>query len=636
MQRRERILGALVTTLIAAHALAACTDRELKPLQTCLVSTLVEQVQATGITAVDLLFVVDNSHSMQEEQASLRREFPKLIQVLTTGERPGQAPFSPVKDLHLAVVSSDMGLLGVQGVPGCEGFGDDGIMKNEPGASMPGCQAGYPRFLTYLEGASDPARAAKDFACISTLGTDGCGFEQPLESALKALWPSADGRVRFLGDAMGFGELGHGDVENLGFLRGDDTPGGSLLAIVVVSDEEDCSSADTSHFVPEAYLAPDSPLRAQDLNLRCFHNPQNLYAIDRYVNGFREVRPGRENLVVFGAIVGVPPDLVDAGARASVDLADAARRDAYYDGILADPRMQEVPDPTRPPGEGNLTPSCETAHGVAYPPRRIVDVARHFGEQGVVQSICQDDFGPAMDAILSVIVDNFTLACLPRPLVRDVDGLVGCDVVWELPPPGTAAPSTPVACGDRPYLATPDDRAGIAKNGGAVCKVLQLPVRADAVQTSAGQTDGWYYDDFSPEVARRCSAAAPGRVAFTGGAQPEAGVVVKLACLDEAPHLTSTRTDLAPAVHQPAVGDGCDRGAAGTGTTLSGDAACAVTLTNGATDTSMFCHPEWNVCVRGCATDADCPAAWVCDARPDTLATASRAMCVNPTCGEVR
>jgi hypothetical protein len=32
-----------------------------------------------------------------------------------------------------------------------------------------------------------------------------------------------------------------------------------------------------------------------------------------------------------------------------------------------------------------------------------VEVARGFGASGMVQSICQDDFGPAMDAIVRVI-----------------------------------------------------------------------------------------------------------------------------------------------------------------------------------------------------------------------------------------
>ena len=38
---------------------------------------------------LDLLFVVDNSASMHQEQAALRREFPRLVEVLTTGDRDG-------------------------------------------------------------------------------------------------------------------------------------------------------------------------------------------------------------------------------------------------------------------------------------------------------------------------------------------------------------------------------------------------------------------------------------------------------------------------------------------------------------------------------------------------------------------
>jgi hypothetical protein len=632
MQHTARL--SMLALAAALAPLSACLDRELKPLNPCLVALVEEEVSVTNVDKVDLLFVVDNSQSMREEQASLQREFPKLIEVLTTGERPGKPPFAPAKDLHLGVVSSDLGLVGIAGVPGCEGLGDDAILNDVPSPAIADCQAGYPRFLSYLAGATDPARTATDFACIATLGTDGCGFEQPLEAALKALWPAADERVQFLGDAMGFGRFGHGDTDNAGFLRNDPQSGLSLVAIVVVSDEEDCSSADTRHFTPEQYLPADSPLRAQDLNLRCFHNPQNLYPVDRYLNGYRALRAGQEGLVVFGAIVGVPPDLVDGRSLARVDFEDESYRDAFYAGILADPRMQEVPDPSLPAGQGNLTPSCRTANGVAFPPRRLVEVARGFGERGVVQSICQDDFGPAMDAILEVIVGAIPLACLPRPLVRDAAGFVDCDVVWELPPPGTAPVGTPTRCADAPYLSEPEaGHRAMTALGGAICNVHQLAVANGAPRAAGGISEGWYYDDFSGDLGKSCPTT-PQRVSFTPGARPGTGVLVKLECLDESPHLANTRTDLAPGVPQPAIGDDCAGPVLAGDTLPTGDAACAVTLRDGATDARMFCHREDNVCVLGCATDADCPPAWVCDARAETVASAGRATCVNPTCGE--
>jgi hypothetical protein len=58
---------------------------------------------------------------------------------------------------------------------------------------------------------------------------------------------------------------------------------------------------------------------------------------------------------------------------------------------------------TPDPADDTMQPSCITPTGIAYPPRRIVEVARGFGANGMVQSICQDDFGPAIDAIVRVI-----------------------------------------------------------------------------------------------------------------------------------------------------------------------------------------------------------------------------------------
>jgi hypothetical protein len=280
------------------------------------------------------------------------------------------------------------------------------------------------------------AATANDLACIATLGTEGCGFEQQLEAGLKALWPSVDvdpltgqvhepNRVTFLGDSNGFGQLGHGDVENSGFLRNDLAMGLSVLAIVIVTDEEDCSSRETRHFTPDIFLDPgipeDAALAMQDLNLRCHFNQQNLYKLTRYAptlegeplhpfpGAFRTLRAGAEQLVIFGLVAGVPSDLIDP----NLDLDDEAARNAYYDAMLEDPRMVETVDTARPPGEGNLIPSCEsdldgdgTLESRAFPPRRLVDVARRFGNRGVVDSICDGvDLSPITDMITHVIAD---------------------------------------------------------------------------------------------------------------------------------------------------------------------------------------------------------------------------------------
>lgn len=371
------------------------------------------------IRNVDLLFVVDNSGSMREEQDSLAREFPKLVRAFASGDRDrdGTEDFPPVEDLHLGVVSSDMGLVGIQGIPGCDGLGDDGILKNVPNPMGTGCEASYPKFLSYEAGSDDPDTIANDFTCIASLGTDGCGFEQQLESGLKAVWPASDNSIAFLGDSMGAGKTGHAGAENEDFLRPSSGPEISIVAIVIVTDEEDCSSLNLRHFTPELYLDPmnpdDAELIMQDLNLRCYYNPMNLQPVSRYVDGFKKLRPGHETFVVFAAIAGVPPDLVDAKALAKVDFSVAAQRDAFYTDMLADARMMETPDPSKPPGEGALVPSCDIPdRGTAYPPRRLTQVAQAFGENGIVQSICQKDFGPAIDVIVGAIARTVANACV--------------------------------------------------------------------------------------------------------------------------------------------------------------------------------------------------------------------------------
>jgi len=513
----------------------------------CLFSEATAEISVANVDKVDLLFMVDNSGSMREEQELLRAQFPRLVQVLTSGDRDGDgvADFAPARDLHLGVVSSDMGLVGIQSIPGCTGLGDDGVMNNVPDPGQSGCDASYPRFLSYAAGVGDPLEIANDFGCIASLGTDGCGFEQPLEAGLKALWPSVDtdpwtgqiyepNRIRFLGDVNGFGQLGHGDTDNDGFLRNNPAEGLSLVAIIMVTDEEDCSSADTRHFTPDIYLDPSDPLAMQDLNLRCFYNPQNLYSLDRYVNGFQALRPGNENLVVFGAIVGVPLDLIDGG----VDMSNEVAREAYYERLLGDPRMTEQVDPDRGPEVGgNLLPSCLLdldGDGLeeirAYPARRFVELARRFGDNGSVQSICRDDFGPALDRIIEVISKQLGGVCLPRPLERQGDGAVPCDVLWELPPAPIASAGSPTTCDGLDFLSAYDAEP-ISSRGGQVCQVRQLPVLSSG--EVAASEEGWFYDDYTAEVAH-CPNGG-GRISFTPGAHPPTGVTVKLNCLRVTP-----------------------------------------------------------------------------------------------------
>jgi hypothetical protein len=650
---RNRVCSLVVCSLLWS----GCLERELKPLNPCLVATVVDEVQSERIDKVDLLFVVDNSGSMKEEQAALEQQFPKLIRALTTGDAnaDGVRDFEPATDLHLGVVSTDLGVPG-KNVSTCDSStGDDAIMHNTPNPDLSSCagRGPFPRFLSYRAG-DDADRLADDFGCIAQLGTDGCGIEQQLEAGLKALWPKTDvdgvtgevhepNRVPFLTDPQGFGGFGHGDGANAGFLRGE-SDGLSVLAIVLVSDEEDCSMMSTSD------IDPNDP----QINLRCFLRKDVLLPVSRYVDGLRLLRPGRPELVLFAAIVGVPQDLVEKQVVDELEVGGKAereqKRDQFYQRILDDPRMQEMVDPSAMPPK--LRPSC-LGNGanagdpdeVAYPPRRIVEVARAFGENGIVQSICQDDFGPAMDAVIRLISGRLNSLCVPRKLVRNAQGLVGCDIVWELPRADRAPAGTPTRCEERPYLeglpaeqgATSADDARV----GARCRVRQLAVQ-DAAQLMTMADQGWYYDDFTASRIERCGMERPQQLAFTDAARPPNGVNVKLQCLQEEQRVPESKgTQAQP--DQPAIGSPCDR-VVRDGQTLSGNAACAVTPAAepaaGAVDIAMFCHPQLNVCVQPCSTDLECPPAWVCDEREDTLKMTTSdshpsgsAICVNPTCG---
>jgi hypothetical protein len=368
---------------------------------------------------LDLLFVVDDSNSMSQEQAALRVAFPALLRVLATGDADGDGSpeHASVADLHLGVVSTDLGLSGGPfSIPQCQGS-DEGLLQHGRSRDVDSCAKDFPAFLAFRPAADDVEQVASDLGCIASLGTAGCGFEQPLESALKALWPAVDpmprrdgsNRVQFLAGSGGIATQGLGDNANLGFLRNDPVTGLSIIAVVVVSDEDDCSAKSAELFTPSSLLDPNDPLEAtlssQGFNLRCPLNPDLLFETSRYVKGLRALRPNNEHLVLFAAIAGVPPETVDRDALAGTDFSDEAARVEFYANIREHPRMQfSVDDNDTPiPSDDGPIPCCSSEHGTAFPAGRLVDVAEGFGENGLIQSICADDFGPAAEAIAALI-----------------------------------------------------------------------------------------------------------------------------------------------------------------------------------------------------------------------------------------
>jgi hypothetical protein len=584
----------LTCAIVAVLALAGCLDRDLKPLNPCTQSGVVERVRVTNVDKVDLLFMVDNSNSMAEEQASLAEQFPRLVSVLATGDRnpaidadgdgnPSNVgdDFPAVNSLQIGVISSDMGTGGFN-VMTCSdepNFGDDGVLRTQGNTAMAGCMATYPRFLEFRRG-GDAAMYARDVSCVAALGTGGCGFEQQLEAVLKAVTPSTCTEPWC---EFNMGTRGHADMANNGFVRPD-----SLLALVLVTDEEDCSAADPDLF------NMGSTRYTGELNLRCFLNPTAQHPITRFVEGYLATRTSPD-LLVYAAIAGVPTNATSATAT--------------FDQILAAPEMQEMIDPTM---MTRLRPSCNVAgRGIAFPPRRIVEVARGLdqrGSNGLVYSICQADFTPALDAIIDKIADVLGGTCLPRALNPDDTGLVDCDVIEVLPASGEFTQCTQID--GREFVTTETD--SVAGTVHEVCRVIQIaPDEAVTVPPPAG----WFYDT-GADVQMRCPET-PQRITFTMGNEPKTGTLVRLECLQP------VQASMGPAFLD--IDSPCNP---------TTDTVCPAGLPLGDKQCPAYdlvCDNVTRTWERGCASDANCAAGWRCDTA--RTGVGAGAICRNPTCG---
>jgi hypothetical protein len=158
----------------------------------------------TGCTKIDILFVVDNSGSMGEEQTNLATNFPSFIDVI---DQSGL-------DWHVAVTSTGVNYhYQMEAFPGLPPIAMD-VSGGDNGAMLMGNSCGMTRRWVQ----KGDVGAATQFACAATLGTDGPGDEMPL-AAMRAA----------LEDRMA-------DGTNAGWRRDD-----ALLAVVFLTDENDCS-----------------------------------------------------------------------------------------------------------------------------------------------------------------------------------------------------------------------------------------------------------------------------------------------------------------------------------------------------------------------------------------------------------
>lgn len=401
----------------------------------------------------DVLLMVDGSSDMRVPQERLVAALPGFVERLVSAEL----------ELHVGVVTADMGAGGAD-IPTCGSvFGDDGQLRTRGDRRWPECMASYPPILAHDGRRDAHAAFATHLGCLARVGTDGCGFEQPLEAILKALSPAAptfwttDG---YEAPQFALGTAGHGDGVNDLFRQPD-----ALLVIVHLSTEDDCSVRDLSFFrdVPRS-------------DLRCVERPEALHPISRYVDGF--VALGRETArIVYVPIVGIPEDLEPS--------------EEQLDAIAADERMQPRPDPASPL---ELLPSCLGDEIVGYPPARTVTLARQLRARGlsvVAGSICADSYAPVLATAAERVVRSASLPCMPSPVALAPGGGVDCTLSFHR--------SEERGCVDVPGEGSVPDELG-----GVRCELRQLvPTAADRAAGRPPEGRGWYVDDYSEE-ARQC------------------------------------------------------------------------------------------------------------------------------------
>jgi hypothetical protein len=391
-------------------------------------------VQKTVAAAdkLDLLIVVDDSESMKDEQISLAANFPIMIDRLQSQ--------AGLPDIHVGIVSTDMGA--DPRIPDCgPDDSDDGELQsaftNDP--AFPQCSGGSLALDgTFIRDAPSATGGritnysgdlAGVFACMAVLGIDGCGFEQPLEAMRRAFE----------------------NPLNAGFLRED-----AALAVIVLSDEDDCSAFDQAMYDPtitgkETTLGPLDSFRCFEFGVECTpdeprllgakyeckprENSRYMYAVEDYVNYLRGLKADPQQIVVAG-IVGVDP--------------------------LTPDEPLEVILETKQTGEVfSLVPTCQVMDDAGSVIAKATSAVRlrafldAFPSRNALSSICEQDLTAAMDIAGTLI--GRTLGqrwCLPADVDRvpGVPGIQHTCQVSELGYDGDATPTPLAACSS----STPD------------------------------------------------------------------------------------------------------------------------------------------------------------------------------------
>jgi hypothetical protein len=388
----------ILTSVVGIGLLAGCPDRTISEVSPNQGRVEYKDIPVTINRKVDLLFLVDDSPSMADKQANLKANFPNFINVLNTIE--GGLP-----DVHIGVTTSDLGSSGADGMtaPGiggaaagaCNGQGKAGALQTYNTTLVTG------KYISDAPGATAGARVtnytgtlAAAFSAIASAGANGCGFEQHIEAAKRALEPT--------------------NVANAGFLRPE-----AFLAIIILADEDDCSmehatliAQDTTQLGPlqsfrctrygitcDVGGADQNAMNQVGPKGMCHSNESGTYLtkIADYVTFFKGLKPDDPTRVIVAGINGVITP-VETELRA-------------------------------PPGSSTAIPalahSCtyvdsSNATEVADPAIRIKELIDSFPNRGTFSTICQQDLSGGLTLIAQLLKTALGSPCIDGTLA-DVD-----------------------------------------------------------------------------------------------------------------------------------------------------------------------------------------------------------------------
>ena len=387
----------------AAGLLAACPDRSISEVNPAQGRVEPKDIPIKVNRDLDLLFLIDNSPSMNDKQLNLIANFGTFIDVLSS--IPGGLP-----NVHIGVATSDLGAkgaddaapgnsIGTKGQGGCSNAGDAGRLQLLGGVTT---TDNLP-YLTDIQ-PEDPTAARvrnytgslnNTFTKIAHVGAGGCGFEQHLEGVKQALQQSLDTTS-----------------PNAGFLRKD-----AFLAVIIIADEDDCSMSHSTLLAPDNAMGLGSrqSFRCTRFGVLCDKDGADTDAMN--VVGDKSLCHPNDNSAYLTKVSGYADFL--KGLKDDPNKVIVA-------GIIGTTSPFTVE--TRPPTAGTtpvpaLKHSCNYTGGdgkleVADPPIRTKAFLDQFPNRNTFASICQQDLSGGLQQIADLLKAAIGDPCIQGKLAN--------------------------------------------------------------------------------------------------------------------------------------------------------------------------------------------------------------------------